>query len=291
LLISQRRLRQLDQFELIRQKREFRAQALAFSARPFVLCGLPVRRPLAGQLIYERRNGHFVLQVTGHPKYGLPWGQDRLVPIFLATLAVRQQRQTITFRSAAEMLDTFGLQQGGNQYRRLIASFQRIFGATIFFGTDTQRERAIVIHHSRFNFMTEARIWYSRDASQETLPGGFENTIVLSNEFYREIMTHPIPTDLEAVKTLSASPAALDLFMWLSYRCYVAKREERIPLFGPSGLVNQLGSVAYTRPRKFREKLQQWLGLVRSMWPQCPARITDDGIGLIVAPARAIAAE
>jgi hypothetical protein len=189
------------------------------------------------------------------------------------------------------MLDTFGLQQGGNQYRRLIASFQRIFGATIFFGTDTQRERAIVIHHSRFNFMTEARIWYSRDASQETLPGGFENTIVLSNEFYREIMTHPIPTDLEAVKTLSASPAALDLFMWLSYRCYVAKREERSPLFGPSGLVNQLGSVAYTRPRKFREKLQQWLGLVRSMWPQCPARITDDGIGLIVAPARAIAAE
>jgi hypothetical protein len=290
LLISQRRLRQLDQFELIRQKREFRAQALAFSARPFVLCGLPVRRPLAGQLIYERRNGHFVLQVTGHPKYGLPWGQDRLVPIFLATLAVRQQRQTITFRSAAEMLDTFGLQQGGNQYRRLIASFQRIFGATIFFGTDTQRERAIVIHHSRFNFMTEARIWYSRDASQETLPGGFENTIVLSDEFYREIMTHPIPTDLEAVKTLSGSPAALDLFMWLSYRCYVAKREERIPLFGPSGLVNQLGSVAYVRPRKFREKLQQWLALVRSMWPQCPARITDDGIGLIVAPASAIAA-
>jgi hypothetical protein len=291
LLISQRRLRQLDQFELIRQKREFRAQALAFRARPFVLCGLPVRRPLAGQLIYERRNGHFVLQVTGHPKYGLPWGQDRLVPIFLATLAVRQQRQTITFRSAAEMLDTFGLQQGGNQYRRLIASFQRIFGATIFFGTDTQRERAIVIHQSRFNFMTEARIWYSRNGSQETLPGGFENTIVLSDEFYREIMTHPIPTDLEAVKTLSAAPAALDLFMWLSYRCYVAKREERIPLFGSSGLVNQLGSVHYTRPRKFREKLQQWLGLVRWMWPECLARITDDGIGLIVAPARALATE
>jgi hypothetical protein len=78
--------------------------------------------------------------------------------------------------------------------------------------------------------------------------------------------------------------------MWLSYRCYVAKREERIPLFGPSGLVNQLGSVAYVRPRKVREKLQQWLALVRSMWPQCPARITDDGIGLIVAPASAIAA-
>ncbi len=63
------------------------------------------------------------MQVTGHPSYGVPWGQDRLVPIFLATLAIRQQKPAITFRSAAEMLDVFGLQQGGTQYRRLIASF------------------------------------------------------------------------------------------------------------------------------------------------------------------------
>jgi hypothetical protein len=39
------------------------------------------------------------------------------------------------------MLDTFGMQQGGSQYRRLIAAFQRIFGATIFFGTETQKQR------------------------------------------------------------------------------------------------------------------------------------------------------
>jgi hypothetical protein len=30
------------------------------------------------------------------------------------------------------MLDTFGMQQGGSQYRRLVGAFQRIFGATIF---------------------------------------------------------------------------------------------------------------------------------------------------------------
>ncbi len=59
------------------------------------------------------------------------------MPLFLATLAVRQQSQTVTFSGAAEMLETFGMQQGGSQYRRLIAAFQRIFGATIFLGTDT----------------------------------------------------------------------------------------------------------------------------------------------------------
>jgi len=61
-------------------------------------------------LVHERRNGQFVLLVTGHPKYGLPWGQDRLVPLFLATLATRQQTRHITFSSGAEMLDTFGMQ-------------------------------------------------------------------------------------------------------------------------------------------------------------------------------------
>jgi hypothetical protein len=59
---------------------------------------------------------------------------------------------------------------------------------------------------------------------------------VLSDEFYHEISEHPIPTDLEAVRVLSDSPAVLDLFMWLSYRCFSVKGEEAIPLSGGSGL-------------------------------------------------------
>jgi hypothetical protein len=274
--------------EILRLKRENSGQNLGFASRPFVLCGLPIKRPAKGTLLHERRNGHFTLQVTGHPGFGLPWGQDRLVPLFLATLAIRQQRQTITFSSAAEMLDTFGMQQGGSQYRRLVSAFQRVFGATIFFGTDTRRLKATVFHQSRFSFMKEARIWYCRDPQQENLPGDCQNTITLSSEFYEEIMSHPIPTDLEAAKVLSCAPAALDLFTWLSYRCYTAKGPERVPLFGEVGLAQQLGSVEYARPRKFREKLERWLDLVRALWPQCPARITPDGLGLIVDQAFAI---
>jgi hypothetical protein len=41
------------------------------------------------------------------------------------------------------MLDVFGMQQGGSQYQRLIAAFQSVFGATIFFGTDTQGEKSV----------------------------------------------------------------------------------------------------------------------------------------------------
>ena len=291
LILSKQRLRRSEAIACVRLKRQEANQNLGFASRPFVLCGLPVKRPQPGQLLHERRNGHFLLQVTGHPSYGLPWGQDRLVPIFLATLAISQQTRIVRFRSAAEMLDVFGMQQGGTQYRRLVAAFQRIFGATIFFGTDTQREKAAVVHQARFNFMSEARIWYSRSPEQETLSSEFQNEIVLSQEFFDEIMQHPIPTDMEAAKALSCSPAALDLFTWLSYRCFVAKSRERVPLFGQAGLVNQLGSAEYARPRKFRERVERWLDLVRALWPECPARVDDDGTGLWVERASAVLTE
>src|SRR5207302_132385 len=156
------------------------------------------------------------------------------------------------------------------------------------FGSDTQRERATVVQRARFNIMSEARIWYSRDPDQKLLPGDCQNVIVLTDEFYREILNHPIPTDLEAAKALSSAPAALDLFMWISYRCFTAKGEERVPLFGDFGLVSQLGSAEYARPRKFRERLERWLDLIRTMWPECPARISAAGNALIVQRAEAI---
>jgi hypothetical protein len=71
-------------------------------------------------------------------------------------------------------------------------------------------------------------------------------------------------------------PAALDLFTWLSYRCFTARGRERVPLFGEFGLVNQ-GSTEYARPRK----LEGWLKLIRAMWPECPAYIDADGNGMV----------
>jgi hypothetical protein len=288
LVVSKQKLRQAEGSCLVRLKREEGKQSLGFSSRPFVLCGLPIRKPPHDETVYERRNGDFVLQVTGHPHYGLPFGQDRIVPIYLATLAVRQQSQTIRFRTAAEMLETFGMHKGGKEYRRLVAAFERIFGATIFFGTDGFRGHAKVVQRSRFSFFREAQIWYSREPDQYPLSDQFENVIVLSDEFYREITAHPIPADLEAVKVLAGAPAVLDLFMWLSYRCFVARGREAIPLLGPFGLASQIGSIEYARARRFREKLDQWLKIIRVLWPECPAHLSKDGRSLIVDRGRAV---
>ena len=71
LRVSRFRLRQLEAVTLIREERENGKQALAYNARPFVLCGLPLRPPPKDQLTYTRRNGKLFLDITGHPRFGL----------------------------------------------------------------------------------------------------------------------------------------------------------------------------------------------------------------------------
>jgi hypothetical protein len=85
--------------QLVRDKRERRTQEIGYNARPFVLCGLLLRQPPKDQLIYTRRNGNFLLEITAHPRFGLPYGQDQLIPIWLATLAIRQKSPTLRFDS------------------------------------------------------------------------------------------------------------------------------------------------------------------------------------------------
>jgi hypothetical protein len=112
--------------------------------------------------------------------------------------------------------------------------------------------------------------------------------VILSEPFWQEIEAHPIPVDLSAVRSLAHSPGCLDLYMWLTWRCFNAKRTDMIPLFGGSGLIAQLGVGDYSRDRNFRKRLRAWLDMVRLHWPDCPARLSPNGEQLKVGPSVAI---
>jgi hypothetical protein len=268
LLISKYRQRQLERIELIRAEPDRRGERLGFSSRPFVLCGLPLRRPPKSQLMYERRNGKFTLQLVGHPEFGLPFGQDRLIPIFLATLAVRQRKPVLRFKSGAEMLEMFGMQRGGKEYRRLVAGIERIFGTTVYFRTEHAGSDATLISQARFHFVSETHIWFDRSSTDGPSLSHRENIIALSHEFFEEVTAHPIPSDLEVIRLLAASPGALDFYLWLSYRTFTAKGSQTIPLFGPHGLQAQLGCIEYSRPRRFRAMLMQWMAAIAHACPK-----------------------
>lgn len=132
--------------------------SLALSRAPSLLCGIPLRPLPKDQLLYRRRNGTFFLHILVHPDFGLPFGQDRLIPIWVATLALRQKCRTVHFDSAAQMLDFFRLPKDGRYYRRIAQGFRRIFASTIFFGTEEQPTGSRLIDWARFHFFDQIHL-------------------------------------------------------------------------------------------------------------------------------------
>jgi hypothetical protein len=219
---------------------------------------------------------------VGHPEFGLPYGQDRLIPIWVATLALRQKSRVIRFHHLTEFLHYFDLPTTGFYYKRIASAFQRIFGATIFFGTDERRDRNVFLDWARFHFFDQLRLWYRRDETPDPTPESeFQNTITLSEAFFIEIQDHAIPIERRVVAALSNAPGVLDFYTWLVWKCWTSKSGMvRVPLFGCHGLAQQLGTADYSRDRSFREKVNSWLAQVRIWWPACPAYISSDGLYL-----------
>jgi hypothetical protein len=281
--ITKQSLRKIEAVHLVREQRDGRRQDLAFNARPFVLCGLPLRRLPSDKLLYTRRNGKFFLQVLGHPQFGLPYGQDRLIPIWVATIAVRQRSRVVRFGAASEILDFFRLFNDGKRYRRLMEGFQRVFGATMFFGTYDEPDRELVLDWARFHFFDDLHLWFHKtEAEPGTLPH-HQNCVVLSEAFYDEIDQHRIPVEREVVAALANAPGVLDLYLWLVWKTWsLNNHTARIPLFTAGGLASQLGSGEYSADRFFRRKLTRWLAEVKAFWPHCPTQISPNSQALIV---------
>lgn len=281
LQITTRRLKKLETICLIREQRDSGHQEIAYNARPFVLCGIPLRRPPRDQLAYIRRNGKFFLEIAGHPRFGLPYGQDRLIPIWIATLALQQNSRLVRFRSASQMLEFFHLTKDGRHYRRIVEGFRRVFAATIFFGTDDQPGRNQMTDCTRFHFFERMRLWFS-DADPATQNSG-GNTIILSDAFFQECNEHRIPVEREVVAALANAPGLLDFYVWLVWKSWSLRGHTvRIPLLGPGGLTEQLGNAPYAIERTFRLTISRWLRTVTALWPQCPASISEDGHALLV---------
>jgi hypothetical protein len=177
------------------------------------------------------------------------------------------------------MLDFFRLPKDGPHYRRLVNGFQRIFSATIFFGTEEEPCGARFLDFSRFHYFDRMRLWFNSDPTTQAANSvTHDNVVTLSEAFHQGIDQHPIPVEREAIACLAHAPGTLDFYIWLVWKTWTVNRGSvRIPLFGPHGLSQQLGTAEYSSGRFFRRKLQHWLRQVKVVWPDCPAAISNDG--------------
>ena len=219
-----------------------------------------------------------------HYEASVPFGQDRLIPIWVATLAVKQKSRTVHFESAAQMLEFLQLPKDGLHYSRLVQGFQRIFAASIFFGTEGTQTSSQAFDWARFHFFDRIQLWFNR-ADYEASPAthGQENSITLSESFYNEIDQHRIPVERQVVASLANAPGLLDFYIWIVWKAWTLRNEvARIPLFGAHGLQGQLGAAHYSRNKRFRQTLRKWLATIKLLWPECPAYLSQDSKFLMV---------
>jgi hypothetical protein len=223
-----------------------------------------------------------------HYETSVPFGQDRLIPIWVATLALRQKDRTVHFESAAQMLEFFRLAKDGRYYRRMVQGFQRIFTSTIFFGTGSQPGGSRLFDWARFHFFDELHLWFTENGKSPSVSvHDCSNTITLSEAFYKEIDRHRIPVEREIVIALANSPGVLDFYIWIAWRSWVLKSGNiRVPIFSPGGLEDQLGCQVHAEGRFLRRKINQWLRVIRAHWPHCPAEISTDGQSLIISSSK-----
>jgi hypothetical protein len=141
-----------------------------------------------------------------------------------------------------------------------------------FFGYYAITAEAKVVQRSRFNFFREAQIWYNSGNEDRLLGEPYENVIVLSNEFLEEVTAHPIPSRSRGGET-SFIHACCPRFVRVVVPPMLYLERD-----GTDTNLRAIWTCAATRgrrirrPRKFREKLHQWLKTIRLVWPRVPCR-------------------
>ena len=114
--------------------------------------------PSRRNAVLHPSHGRFFLEIVGLPEFGVPFGQNRLILLWLATEAVRNRSPAAGFESAAQILNQWDLPTNGEYYRRLGAAFKRVFASTIFFGTRDERRGAEVWNCTRAQFFDRVRL-------------------------------------------------------------------------------------------------------------------------------------
>ena len=200
---------------------------LGFMARTLALCSMPRTNP-GNQHQYKRVNGPFKLIMIAGGDNKLPFGNiPRLLMAWVSTEAVRtQSRELVLGRSLSKFMRTLGINStsGGarGEQTRLRNQMNRLFGCTVqLIYEDANSKRFISsLIADRGEFW-----WNERKTAAPVL---WDSKIRLGEDFFNEIIRHPVPLDMNTLTSLKRSSLGLDLYLWLVYRTFPLRAPQRL---------------------------------------------------------------
>ena len=271
---------QADQVNLLVNASEAEPD-LGFMARMLVLCSLPRANP-GTQKEYKRVNGPYTLAMTAGVNTKLPFGNlPRLLLAWICTEAVRtQSRELILGSSLSEFMGKLGMAPVGGgptgARTRLRNQMRRLFQCHV---------QLIREHERGAQFVSSAiadrgEFWWN----EPDQPSLWESKIYLGEQFFNEIIRHPVPLDMNTLKALKRSSLGLDFYLWLAYRTFTLRAPLRLSW---RHLYRQFGADPAKAGDKrtvdnFRTKALRELKKIKMAWPELNYA-TAKGV-LIVSP-------
>lgn len=254
-------------------------EEIAFMARILVLATLPHNDP--GDLpVWGRCNGDMSLTIQPRVKLvenapyncGLPYGIiPRLLMIWVTTEAVRtKQRKLVLGNSLSEFMEKLDMAPTGGRWgsiTRLRDQMNRLFQSSIAysFNDETLDEGEAMLLSKKYKFF-----WDHKNPNQRGL---FESFILLDQDFFNEIISRPVPLNMEAIAALRKSPLGLDLYVWLTYRVSFLKKKQPISW---SSFQKQFGS-NYSDQKEFTRKAKRQIEKILALYPDLNIDLSPRG--------------
>ena len=250
----------------------------AYMARQLVQATLPHKNP--GDVpVWTRKNGRLTLVIQpgwntkAGKSLGYPYGTvPRLLLFWITAEAVLKKSRRIELgRNLTDFMIELGLNpnNGGagakrSDARRLRDQAERLFRAKLSFDEEADDREVEGQSWVDMAVAPKGQMWWSsRDPDQSTLWGSW---IELGEEFFKAIVSAPVPVDMRALKALKKSPLALDLYALVTYEAFRAHKNGKTRFATWAQLMTQLGA-DYASDDDFRRKAKAALRKICVLYP------------------------
>ena len=239
---------------------------LGFMARTMALCSLPRSNP-RDRLRYVRRNGPYTLVMNAGGLYRLPFGHlPRLLMAWISTEAVRTQSRVLVLGdSLSDFMRELGIYSSdGKAYTRLRNQMDRLFHASVELSYEDKHGKQFIASR----VVDRGDFWWDPKRPNERVL--WDSKIRLGEDFFNEIISHPVPLDMNTLTALKRSPLGLDLYLWLTYRTFTLRVPQRLSwanLYRQFGVTPDKASDNLT-VQNFRKDCLRELKKIKLAWPE-----------------------
>lgn len=263
---------------------------IAYMAKAFVMATLPHSKPK--ETIFRRQCGYSTLTVSANSAYGLPYGATaRWLLIWIVTQAknlefdlTRKEHDPVRIvlgASLSQFLKKLKLRNIGGERgsaKQVRQQLLRLLTCTYSYTTDEAQKGKVA--HEQFHISRSFQfLWNKSKADLQILDQSSE--IVLSSDFFDEIVSQAVPLDLDVLSLIRGSSMQIDIYIWLTYRFFSLSHEAVITW---KALQCQFGA-DYANDaqglRNFKRKFNEALKVVLLVYPEANVSVIDEGIRLV----------